>query len=172
MRKLVVLFVLLALALPVAGLAGLKALRNEGTLSVDAGRGIVTVKAKGGVIGRLDRGTVTIWDLTPNDAYEARVVGDDRPVREIGENGLRYAGNGLRFRLVGGEFRITVTGVGIDLSAVGRGWTFVNGVGAEPGLFSLDGVDCSMSRAACKPLPEVGRRFQLGGPERGNPNSG
>lgn len=172
MRKLLVLLVLLALALPVAGVAGLKALRNEGTLSVDAGRGTVTVKAKGGFIGRLDRGIVTIYDLTPGDPYDAVVNGDDRPVRVVGENGLRYAGTGLRFRLIGGEFRITVTGVGIDLSAVGRGWTFMNGVGADPGLFSLDGVDCSTSRGACKPLPEVGRRYQLGGPERGGPNSG
>ncbi len=66
MRKTFLLLALLALSLPVAGLASLSA--GDGTLSVEDGRGKVTIQARGGVIGRLDRGTVTIYDLTPEDA--------------------------------------------------------------------------------------------------------
>lgn len=164
MRKLFLCLALLALALPVVGTAGLRG--NEGTLSVEDGRGSVMLRAKGGIIGRIDRGVVTIYDLTPGDAYEQRVTGDDRPVRFVGENGIRYAGNGIRFRIVGGEFMIVVTGAGIDLSAVGRGFGFVRGVGEDSGLYSLDGDDCRTDAASCKELPDLGRRFQLGGPER------
>ena len=169
MRKTVVLLVVLALALPAAGVAGLLAVRaGEGTLSVEDGRGTVTLKARGGVIGRLDRGTVTIYDLTPEDANDPYVFGDDQPVQLVGETGIRYAGAGLRFRLVGGSFRIVITGRGIDLSAVGKG----NGtIRAEldvldPGVYSLEGVDCRKEVESCEPLPERNQRFQLGTPDR------
>ena len=62
---------------PLAGVAGVSA--GEGTLSVEDGQGKVTLQARGGVIGRLDRGYVTIYDLTPDDAYDPYVVGDDQP---------------------------------------------------------------------------------------------
>ena len=60
-RKTFLLLGLLVLALPVAGVAALGA--GEGTLSVEDGQGKVTLQARGGVIGRLDRGSVTIYDL-------------------------------------------------------------------------------------------------------------
>lgn len=160
MRKLAVVLVLLALALPVAGVSALRP--ADGTLSVEDGSGVVIVRARGGAIGRLDRGSVTIYDLTPDDPYEQKVIGDDKPVRFIGENGVRYAGTGLRFRLVGGQFRIVVTGTGIDLSAVGKGSGYIQGDGLDPGVYSLDGDDCRLDRASCRPLPDFGRRFQLG----------
>jgi hypothetical protein len=167
-RKLLIGLALLALALPVAATAALRAAAGDGTLSVEDGRGSVTLRAKGGVIGRIDRGTVTIYDLTPADAYEQRVTGDDRPVRFVGETGIRYAGNGIRFRIVGGEFKVVITGAGIDLSAVGRGNGFIQGAGIDPGLYSLDVTDCRSDADGCKPLPELGRRFQLGGPDKDN----
>ena len=165
MRKAFVILGVLALALPLAGVAGLRA--GEGTLSVEDGDGKVTLQARGGLIGRLDRGSVTIYDLSPNDAYEPWVVGDDLPVRFIGETGIRYAGLGLRFRLVGGRYRIVIDGRGIDLSVVakGRGMIVADAV-ADPGVYSLDGDDCRTDRSSCKPLPELTKRFQLGN-ERG-----
>ena len=168
-RKLLLGLALLALVLPVAGTAALSAAAGDGTLSVENGRGSVTLRAKGGLIGRIDRGTVTIYDLTPADAYDQRVTGDDRPVRFVGETGIRYAGNGIRFRIVGGEFKVVITGAGIDLSAVGRGSGFIQGAGDDPGLYSLDGTDCRTDAAACKPLPDLGRRFQLA-PDRDKDN--
>src|SRR5918994_1709720 len=106
MRRLFILLALLALALPVAGISATRA--GEGTLSVDDGRGKVNVRARGGIIGRLDRGSVTIYDLTPADANLPVLTGDDQPVVLVGENGLRYRGAGLRFRVIGGNFRIVV----------------------------------------------------------------
>ncbi len=168
MRKTLVLLGLLAFALPVAGVAALSG--GEGTLSVEDGVGKVTLQARGGVIGRIERGSVTIYDLSPEDAYEPYVVGDDQPVRFVGENGIRYGGIGLRFRLIGGNYRIVIEGRGIDLSVVAKGsGSITAGVAADPGVYALDGADCRSDRASCKPLPEFTKRFQLGN-ERGKKN--
>jgi len=164
MRKTFALFGLLALAIPVAGVAGLRV--GEGTLSVEDGQGRVTLQARGGVIGRLERGSVIIHDLSPEDAYDPYVVGYDQ-LRLVGEDGIRYGGVGLRFRLIGGKYRIVIEGRGIDLSVVAKGsGSIVAGQPGDPGVYSLDGADCRNVRASCKPLPEVVRRFQLGA-ERG-----
>ena len=154
--------------LPVTALAASSA--GEGTLSVEEGRGKVTIEARGGFIGRIAFGTVTIHDLTPEDANEAIVFGDDRPVRFVGDTGIQYGGVGLRFRLAGGRYRIKVEGRGIDLSAVGRGvGTIKSDGGAGPGIYTLDGADCRKAPETCKPLPEITKVFQLGAPERAAP---
>ena len=161
MRKTFVLLGLLALALPVAGVAALSG--GEGTLSVEDGIGKVTLQARGGVIGRLDRGSLIIYDLSPDDPYAPFVVGDDQPVRFVGEAGIRYGGVGLRFRMIGGRYKIVIEGRGIDLSVVAKGsGSIVAGAAVDPGIYSLDGADCRNDRASCKPLPEIARRFQLG----------
>jgi hypothetical protein len=175
MRKHFLGLALLALLLPVAATAGPRA--GDGTLSVEDGRGKVTVQARGGLIGRLDRGRITIFDLTPNDAFEPVVSGDDQPLVQVGENGLRYRGAGIRFRIIGGSFRVVVEGRGIDLSVVGRGVGSLEGETLDPGVYSLDGADCRKSPASCEPLPQPAVRFKLGGVDRGEksptrPNSG
>jgi hypothetical protein len=164
MRKPFVLLLLLALALPVAGVAALRA--GEGTLSVEDGRGKLWLQARGGLIGRIDRGSVTIWDLTP-DANDPVVVGDDQPLVFVGDNGIRRAGTGMRFRLVGGSFRILINGKGIDLSVVGKGNGWIQSdVLVDPGLYSLNGDDCRKSPTSCAPLPDIRKVFQLGAAEK------
>lgn len=171
MRKLFALCGLLVLALPVAAVAGVDAVRfGEGTLSVEDGRGRVTLQARGGVIGRLERGVIRICDLTPDDPNVPFVWGDDQPRELIGDDCVRFAGQGLRFRLVGGGYKIMIVGKGIDLSAVGKGFGTIRGDEDSPGVYSLDGSDCLSDRASCKPLPEVERRFQLGAERGGEKN--
>ena len=159
MRKTFLLLALLALSLPVAGLASQST--GEGTLSVEDGRGKVTIQARGGIIGRLDRGTVTIYDLTPTDAYAPVVFGDDQPVVLVGETGFKYTGSAMRFRFIGGRYRIVIQGRGIDLSVVGKGFGSIKGDPGQLGVYSLDGADCRKDRAACDLLPEVEKRFLL-----------
>jgi hypothetical protein len=164
-RRTVVLLALLALLVPVAAVGGPRA--GDGTLSVENGRGKVNVQARGGLIGRLDRGSIVIYDLTPADAHQPVVSGDDEPLVVVGQKGLRYRGQGIRFRIIGGGFRVVIQGRGIDLSVVGRGTGFIEGEGPDSGLYSLEGEDCRKSAAGCQPLPQVGVRFRLGGLERG-----
>jgi hypothetical protein len=162
MRKTFLLLALLALSLPVAGLA--RQTTGEGTLSVEDGRGKVTIQARGAVIGRLERGSVTVYDLTPEDANDPYVFGADQPLALVGETGLKYIGTNLRFRIIGGRYRIVIQGRGIDLSAVGKGFGSIRGDIGQFGVYSLDGADCRNDRAACKLLPEIEKRFLLEAP--------
>jgi uncharacterized protein (AIM24 family) len=58
--------------------------------------------------------------------------------RKSTRNGVTvYSGDNVRFRVVGGWFTVTVTGTGVNISAVGRGT--VSGQGISEGLFSTDG---------------------------------
>lgn len=169
MRKTLLCLALLALLVPLAAAAAVSA--GDGTLSVEDGRGKVNIDARGGVIGRLDRGSITVYDKTPGDANVPVVTGADQPEIFQIDGGIRYRGAALRFRIIGGGFRIMVQGRGIDLSVVGKGSGFIEGDTLEPGVYSLDGADCRKSRASCEELPQPGIRFKLGGPDRPDKNA-
>lgn len=169
MRKTFFCLALLAFALPVAAVASTRA--GDGTLSVEDGRGKVTLQARGGVFGRLDRGTVTVYDTTPADASFPVVTGADLPEAFLVDGGVRYRGSGIRFRVIGGGFKLLIVGRGIDLSVVGKGSGFIEGDTLEPGVYSLDGADCRKNRASCEQLPEPGIRFKLGATERPEKNA-
>ena len=169
MRKTLLCLALLALLLPLAAAAAVGA--GDGTLSVEDGRGKVNIDARGGVIGRLDRGSITVYDKTPADANVPVVTGADQPEIFQVDGGIRYRGAGLRFRVIGGGFRIMIQGRGIDLSLVGKGSGFIEGETFEPGVYSLAGADCRKSRTSCEELPQPGIRFKLGAPERPEKNA-
>lgn len=165
MRKSLTLVVLLALAVPLAGYAATQV--GEGTLSVENGRGKVTVQARGAILGRVASGSVVVYDLTPNDAFEPYISGDDY-VRLVGETGIQYGGRNLRFRLIGGSYRIVVKGSSIDLSVVANGFAILEGDTTTPGVYSIDGADCRLNAGgACKPLPDKPTRVKLGSGDRG-----
>ena len=99
---------------------------NDGALSVKNADGRVVMVGKGAVIGRFDKGQVTIKDPNPNDGTGPIVTGADR-VESLSEKTTRYSGSNIRFRMIGGWFTVTVFGTDIDLSAVGRGMVTLNG---------------------------------------------
>ena len=160
MRKPLLAVLVFLLAVPAAALAVTSA---DGELSVDAGRGKVTVDARGGIIGRFTDGKVSILDMTPDDVYVPVVFGDELPTVVLPNGAVVYRGTNVRFRLVGGRYRVFVNAVGIDLSAVGNGLVWLESDGSRtPGTYSLEGDDCQLARAKCKPLPELRTRFKLG----------
>jgi len=161
MRKFVLFLLALALAAPAVGAAALMRSAGDGTLSVEDGNGRVVIVARGGVIGRFDSGSVTIQDRTPADSFDAKVWGASRD-RIVGETSERHFGTNVRFRLIGGEFRIVIVGKGIDVSAVGTGNVILRGDGKTPGVYSLEGEDCGSPRTKCRELPELPRTFALG----------
>ena len=167
MRKTLVCLALLALLVPVVATGALKAGLGDGTLSVEDGRGKVNLDARGGVFGRLDRGTITVYDKTPADASYPVVTGADQPEVFLTDGGVRYRGNGLRVRIIGGGFKLQIQGRGINLSVVGKGSGFIEADNSpEPGVYSLDGSDCRKSRSSCAVLPLPGLRFKLGPAEK------
>ena len=107
------------------------------------------VSARGGVIGSFARGRVVVTDPDPNDGTGPIVTGDDWH-KERSDTTTVYGGTRVRFRLIGGAFRIKVTGAGVNLSVVGRGAVGLNGEGTpDDGTYSIDGGDY----AAVPPFP-------------------
>jgi hypothetical protein len=111
MRLLLASLAVLALAVPV----GWAATTPAGSLSIEAGRGTVTLRGKGIVIGRLERGEVQIVDLSPLDQWSPRLNGVPR-----GKT-VWMRGKEVNFYVPGGRYRVTITGTGFSISARGQG---------------------------------------------------
>jgi hypothetical protein len=141
MRRLLIFAMLAALALPAASSARDRG-SSDGTLSVRDGRGTITVQGRGGVIGSFVRGSVTISDPVDGDGTGPIVTGDDFPPIERNETTTTWRGTRVRFRIIGGAFKIVVKGRGINLSFVGKGNVSLNGAGTEDdGAYSVNGAD-------------------------------
>jgi len=147
---------------------------DVGELSVERGKGIVTIELRGSVLGRLANGAITITDRTPGDPYLANVTGRRIVVqRRLGPSKVYIRGQGLRYRMVGGSFRIVIRGSGISVSAVGRGTVTLDGeprfLDDDVGVYSLDGADCSIEPLSCVPVPDEPIRLKLGkAPDEGS----
>ena len=175
MRKLLVMLCSFAVLAATASLAWADQ-PTSGTLSVDRGRGVVMIDLRGSVLGRLATGTLRVTDQTPNDRFAPLVVGKKLTWERLGSRTVLYRGQGLRFRLVGGGYRIVARGSGITVSAVGRGNVMLDGeprwAGDDIGLYSRDGADCSSESASCTPLPVDPERFTLEPPPTEPPTGG
>jgi hypothetical protein len=141
MRALLTFAVLVALALPAASLARDQG-ASDGTLSVRDGRGTITISGRGGVIGSFARGSVTISDPVEGDGSGPIVTGDDFPPIEKNDTTTTWRGTKVRFRIIGGSFRIVVKARGINLSLVGTGKVTLDGAGTgDDGSYSVNGGD-------------------------------
>jgi len=138
---------------------------TSGTLSVERGKGVVMIDLKGSVLGRLAVGSLRVTDQTPNDKYAPLVAGKKVTQERLGPRTVIYRGQGLRFRLVGGGYRMVARGSGIAVSAVGHGVVMLDGEprwpGDDVGIYSRDGSDCSTEPDKCMPIPTDPERFAL-----------
>jgi hypothetical protein len=167
MRKLSLLACSIVAVATIGGSAG-AAEPDVGVLSVEGGKGAVMLDLRGSVLGRLSFGTLRVTDQTPRDRYVALVVGRKLTQERVGPRTVVYKGQGLRFRMVGGGYKIVVRGTGISLSAVGRGVVSLDAERRialdDAGVYSLeDGVDCGVEPHLCVALPDEPSRFVLGG---------
>ena len=135
---------------------------NDGALSVKNADGRVVIAGKGAVIGRFDKGQVTIKDPNPYDGTGPIVTGADR-VEALGEKTTRYSGSNIRFRMIGGAFTVTVFGTDIDLSAVGRGMVTLNGSIAKGNGPSKD-ASYAVNGGAPEAFPPFMLTFPLAAP--------
>jgi hypothetical protein len=164
MRRIAVLAALLAAAVaPGVVLAG-SFNTGDGCLVVQNAMGIVTVNAKGTMVGRIDQGQVTVTDPVAGDGT-VRVTGYDE-VERLSDTKKRYSGlSVIRFR-ASGRTIVRSEAIGIDLSAVGRGKVTLNGAGFfDPGTYSLDSD--SFCQENFKVVPDLPQTFPLGSQSSG-----
>jgi hypothetical protein len=142
MRRILPLFVL-ALLLALPSLAGAYTRKPKppppgpGTLEISGGRGVILLKIRGSAIGFVQRGRVIVTQRGSE--------GDEQT----------YNGKNIKFRAVDGAYRIMIRGIGIDLSASGRGQvTLVGQKRGDSGEFSLNGEDS-------QPLPRRATTLQI-----------
>jgi opacity protein-like surface antigen len=142
MRRLLTFAVLAALVLPAAATARQRG-PNDGTLSVKEGRGMVTIQGRGAVIGSFAQGRVTISDPIDGDGTGPIVTGDDWS-KDRNDTTTTWGGSKVRFRMIGGTFRIVVKGRGINLSFVGVGNVILQGAGSDDdGVYATNGAEYS-----------------------------
>jgi hypothetical protein len=142
MRRLLTFALLVGLVLPAAALARPNGV-NDGSLSVQSGDGKIVIGGRGGVIGSFGRGSVTISDPIDGDGTGPIVSGDER-TRDLSDTTTTWSGKGVRFRIIGGTFRIVVRGRGINLSFVGKGNVTITGAGTlDDGSYSVNGGEYS-----------------------------
>jgi len=154
MRCLALLGLLACLAVP-AGALALEQGADDGTLSLDGVTGSVSFAARGAIIGQIDKGSVTISDPNPNDGKPPVVWGYERK-RDLTDTKFFFSGSGIRFRVVGGFFRVKVVGSGVDISMVGRGSV---SLGPAPALLSAGSFSLNGSQPL--PFPDFPLTFQL-----------
>jgi hypothetical protein len=165
MRRFAVLgAVALAVSVPVAVSHAARTGATDGCLVVSNSNAIVTINARGTIVGRFDNGQVTITDPTPGDGT-VKVSGYDEIVPltppATGGTKKRYTGQqNVRFR-ASGKTIVRVEAIGIDLSAVGRGKGTLNGgVFIDPGTYSIDSDSFCQDKFHL--LPETPQTFVLG----------
>jgi hypothetical protein len=161
MRRLALTLGVLALLLPAAA-GAVKRGPGDGTLVVDNANGLIILNVKGGIIGRVDYGTIVVGDPVEGDGQAPVVKGWQERVRLPGPNRWQYTCEQceIRFRLIGGLYRVRIDAIGIDLSIVGKGTAVLDGTGYadQSGRYSLNG-------AGYQSFPHTRTQFTLGSPQ-------
>jgi hypothetical protein len=137
MRTLLALVASAALAVPALAWAASSA-ADDGTLSVKNADGVVFVVARGTIIGACDRCKVSIVDPSPDDGAPPVVDGAETH-KDLSDTHDLYSGNDVTFRIVGGFFKLKVTGSGIDLGVVAKGWGRIQAYDSNTGTYSVNG---------------------------------
>jgi hypothetical protein len=132
---------------------------TDGALSVKDARGVVQLSSRGSLIGRFERGKVTITDPNPYDARRPTVLGAEQVVYRNAKTTV-YSGKDVRVRIGGGLTHVRIEGRGIYVSAVGRGNGLIDGAGSTQAGVFYDGV-WSMNDDDYRSLPDDPTRFQL-----------
>lgn len=179
MRRILLICALLALlALPAAGVARGAAPAKPGYVVVRKasgdggvnGRPVATVVVQGFLLGRISQeARVDVYQL-PSAAGQGavQVKGTDLSTNAItwrgfaGKHSLtgkEYTGSNLRFRAIGGYYRVVVRGSGVYLYAGGQGYVTLRGSRFHP---KADGK-FSVNRSAFRSLPAKALTWKLGG---------
>jgi hypothetical protein len=152
-----------AVAVASAGAVG----PGDGTFALHGGRGTFYLqKLQGSVIGRIDRGKVTIDDL---DSVGTGPIVRGKYWVKVRGTSVIYGGTNIRFRILGGRSTVRIeNSVGVELSVVGRGRLMLKGAGFEE--FGLSDGTYSLNGDVFVPVPEERTWLQLRAPGKPGPN--
>ncbi len=140
MRKaFLILLALSALAAPAAYASNVA--KGDGTVSVKAGNGKVSLSGRVSAFGRVDTGRIIFTSLDPTDDTLPDLFDTCEHTQLRFDGSIFCQGSKLRFRLLDAKYRITIIGRGIDVSAVGKGQATLQGAETtlDDGDFSLNG---------------------------------
>lgn len=143
---------LTVLALALAASTAVAAGKPSESLTVKDGRGIIQIKGKGVLVGRIDRGWLQISDLSPGDEWSPWVNGVPRG-KVVG-----IRGENVTFRLSKGRYKIVARGEGISISARGDGIVILDG---EPDAVGATG-EYAVGDGALQVLPADPLRVSFG----------
>jgi hypothetical protein len=99
------------------------------------GNGRAVLNLRGAVLGGLQSGRLTVTRHPGRDRVEVIVFGADW-TQVVSERTTIYGGEGIRFRVFHGSWRVRIQGSGIAATAVGRGTVGLAG----RGQYSLAGA--------------------------------
>jgi len=142
---------MLALALSASTATG-GAKAPGGSFEIKDGRGVVEITGRGVLVGRIEKGSLEIVDLTLDDQWSPRVNGIPRG-KTVGLRGKR-----IRFYIPGGQYRIVARGTDISISARGTGTAVLNGA---PDAVGATGT-YRLGDTAPVPLPVETTRVSFG----------
>jgi hypothetical protein len=130
---------LTGLAAPAAYAAGVA--KGDGTLSVKGGNGKISLTGRVSAFGRVESGRIVLTSLDATDDTLPDFFDTCERTKLLTDGGILCLGAKLRFRLLDAKYRITISGRGIDVSAVGKGQATLQGADAtlDDGGFSLNG---------------------------------
>ncbi len=126
--------------------------QRDGTFAVQDGRGSFQLQnVQGGLVGRVDRGKITI--TSPYSNTGTTIVRGYQTIKIKTPTATVYCCKNIRFR-TSGKFTVQIDqGVGVELSVVGRGKAMLLGAGyAELGL--SDGT-YQLNDSPGVPVPDV-----------------
>jgi hypothetical protein len=154
-RPIVLVLSLLAVAVPSTALARSTA-PGDGRLTVENGRGVVTLTAVGGVVAAFDSGELLVDDPVAGDGSGIVVTGADI-ARKLGPTKTLYRGENVHILVKSDRFKLRISAVGIYLGAVGHGTVTLDGSGfTDTGRYQLNG-------GTWQPLPtDAPVKIQLG----------
>lgn len=133
-RPLFLVTLLLALAVPPSAEAGGLLRFVAGTtkaLSLERGTGMAVVRAsEGAMIGSVRRGRVVVVDVRRGTRTRVRLYGCERRRTPRARTTL-CAGTAIRFSVLGGAWRVSLLGRGINASARVRGSVTLKGTAGK-----------------------------------------
>ena len=143
MRRLSIILLVVLAAVPAAALARGKS-TGDGVFELKSAALVnkSSITGKGAIWGQLDRGTITVTDRNVNDSIWPLVSGGVASTHSTSDGGTTtYTGRDIRFRFAGGRFKIVISGLGVDLTAVGIGKATLTGNANvdDDGEWALDG---------------------------------